>query len=983
MMVSALYAGYPQDAFATVNEVQAVMQSNPVKGQVVDENGDPVIGATVMMKGTSKGAITDLNGNFTLENAAKGTLVISYIGYITEEVQTNGQASVKVVLKEDAKRLDEVVVIGYGTQRKEELTSSVMSVKASEFVQATKPDVAGLIRGKVAGLAVVSPDANPLSTSQVSLRGVATLNSGTFPLVIIDGVQGDLNSVSPNDIAQIDVLKDGSAAAIYGTRGTNGVILITTKSGKTEMKPSIEVNSYISFQKINKKLPMMNANQYLEKVQQGIPGAMDGGAKVDWMDEILQTPFNQTYSINLRGGSANTSYIASFDYTSNEGIVKRSKVDMIYPRINIVHRMFDNKLKVEANLNGYQRKYDIGYSNDVYQSALIFNPTSPIKDENGNWTEIARDMIFNPVALLNETKGENKTTNLRAYSSITFIPIEGLDIKYLISNETNNNFSGYYETKKHKSTTISKKNGYASRSTARSENTMMELTAQYNKLFSNSHNLNALVGYSWNKWNYQSASMDNYDFPSDDYSYNNMGLGNALKEGKANQASYQNENKLIGFFARVNYNYKGRYFVSASIRHEGSSQFGEDHKWGNFPAISLAWNIKGEQFLHNIQAISTLKLRAGFGITGTEPGTPYLSLNKLNMGGYGYYNGKWTNLLRPDGNPNPDLRWEKKEELNIGLDFGFLSDRISGSIDFYNRETKDLIGDYQVPVPPYFSPWIKSNAGSIRNTGLEVSLNIVPVQNKDFTWDSGINFSTNKNKLLSLSSDKYFSDSHQNKGNTLAPIQQPTHRIQEGEPVGNFYGYKTIDIDENGHWIIEGADGKPKPISEQQESDKKVLGNGLPKFYLNWNNTIRYKQVDFSVTMRGAFGFQILNMAEMHYAAPISLLGGDNVMEKAFDNVYGKRPLAYDQSLQYVSYFVQDGDYWKIDNITIGYTPKIGKNKWVKSFRIYGSISNLATITGYSGIDPEVGVTGLTPGIDDRYRYPSARTFSLGINLNF
>ena len=304
MMVSALYAGYPQDAFATVNEVQAVMQSNPVKGQVVDENGDPVIGATVMMKGTSKGAITDLNGNFTLENAAKGTLVISYIGYITEEVQTNGQASVKVVLKEDAKRLDEVVVIGYGTQRKEELTSSVMSVKASEFVQATKPDVAGLIRGKVAGLAVVSPDANPLSTSQVSLRGVATLNSGTFPLVIIDGVQGDLNSVSPNDIAQIDVLKDGSAAAIYGTRGTNGVILITTKSGKTEMKPSIEVNSYISFQKINKKLPMMNANQYLEKVQQGIPGAMDGGAKVDWMDEILQTPFNQTYSINLRGLSS-------------------------------------------------------------------------------------------------------------------------------------------------------------------------------------------------------------------------------------------------------------------------------------------------------------------------------------------------------------------------------------------------------------------------------------------------------------------------------------------------------------------------------------------------------------------------------------------------------------------------------------------------------------------------------------------------------
>lgn len=511
----------------------------------------------------------------------------------------------------------------------------------------------------------------------------------------------------------------------------------------------------------------------------------------------------------------------------------------------------------------------------------------------------------------------------------------------------------------------------------------MELTAQYNKQFNNSHNLNALAGYSWNKWNYQSASMDNYDFPSDDYSYNNMGLGNALKEGKANQSSYQGENKLIAFFARVNYNYKGKYFISASVRHEGSSKFGKDHKWGNFPAISLAWNMKGEQFLNNIQAISTLKLRAGFGITGTEPGSAYISLNSLNMGGYGYYNGQWTNLLRPGGNPNPDLRWEKKEELNIGLDFGFLNDRISGSIDFYNRETKDLIGSYQVPVPPYYSAWITANAGSMRNTGLEVSLNVVPVQNKNLIWDSGINFSTNKNKLLSLSSDKYFSDSYQNAGNTLAPIQQPTHRMQEGEPIGNFYGYKSIDIDEDGHWIIEGADGNPKPISEQQDSDKKVLGNGLPKFYLNWNNTIRYKQVDLSVTMRGAFGFQILNMAEMHYAAPVSLLGGDNVMEKAFDNVYGKRPLAYDQSLQYVSYFVQDGDYWKIDNVTIGYTPKIGKNKWIKSFRIYGSISNLATITGYSGVDPEVSITGQTPGIDDRYRYPSARTFSLGVNLSF
>lgn len=968
--------------FMTSFSISAYTQ-NAVTGNVMDQKSEPIIGATITVKNKPNvGTITDLNGDFKLNASSGEVLIISYIGYVTQELPATPSHKMNIILKEDNLSLDEVVVVGYGTQRKEELTSSISSVKADNFVQVSAPDPASLIRGKVAGLAVISPDANPLSSSQISLRGTTTLRSGTNPLVIIDGIQGDLNSISPNDIEQIDVLKDGSAAAIYGTRGTNGVILITTKSNRGEIKPTIEINSYLSTQKITKKLPMMTVDQYLAKVKEGVPGAVDNGGRVDWLDEILQTPFNQTYSINIKGGTINTSYVASFDYTSNEGLVKQSKVDVIYPRINVVHRMFDNKLKIEANINGYQRKYGIPYSNDVYQSALIFNPTDPIKDTDGNWTEKAKDMLYNPVALLNETKGENKSTNLRMYSTVTLTPIKGLDIKYLISNETYNHFAGYYETKKHKSGTMYGKNGYASRSTTRNENTTAELTAQYTKQFNNAHHLNALIGYSWNKWNYQTAFLDNYDFPTDDYSYNNMSAGNALKEGKASESSYQSENKLIGYFVRLNYNYKGKYLVSASLRHEGSSKFGTDHKWGNFPAISLGWNIKNESFLEKVDFVSALKIRAGFGITGTDPSDPYMSLNKLNLGGYGYFGGKYINLLRPDGNPNPELRWEKKEEFNIGIDFGFFNNRITGSIDLYNRDTKDLIGTYQVPVPPYVSSTITANAGSIRNRGAEIALNFVPIQNKGLMWQSGINFSTNQNKLLSLSNDKFVANSYSDEGHTLAPIQQTTHRIQEGEPIGNFYGYKSIDIDDNGHWIIEGADGKPKPISEQQASDKKILGNGIPNFYLNWNNTIQYKQFDLSLTMRGAFGFQILNMAEMNYAVPTAL-GGSNIMQKAFDNVYGKRPLAYDQELQYVSYYVQDGDYWKIDNLTIGYTPKIKENKWIKRARIYGSISNLLTITGYSGIDPEVNISGLTPGTDDRYRYPSARTFTLGINLTF
>lgn len=981
-IVFSLCMGYSQFVFAGTDGVQAVMQSGSLKGQVVDVKGEPIIGASVMIKGTSKGTITDLDGNFALDKAEDGTLVISYIGYVTQEIAIAGKTSFKIVLKEDAKSLDEVIVIGYGTQRKEELTSSVMSVKSDNFVQVTTPDAAGLIKGKVAGLSVVNPDSNPLSTSEISLRGSTTLKSGTGPLILIDGIPGSLNSVSPNDIEQIDVLKDGSAAAIYGTRGTNGVILITTKESKGEMKPSIEVNSYLSFQAIARKLPMLSAAQYREKVKEGYVGAIDYGASTDWLDEILQTPLNQTYSINLKGGSLNTNYIVSFDYTSNEGLVKRSKVETLFPRVNVTHRMFDNKLRIDAGLSGYQQNYDIPYNTNVYQSALIYNPTQPVKDGNGKWTEVARDMYYNPVALLNETKGENTATNLRMHATVTLTPFKGLDIKWLASRELYNKFYGYYETKQHRSTTIQNKNGYASRETLKNQADMTELTIQYNKVFGEGHSLNVLGGYSWNKNNNQKAFMDNYNFPTDDYSYNNMGAGTALKDGKASETSYQEEYKLVGYFGRINYNYKGKYYLSASIRHEGSSKFGANHKWGTFPAVSVGWNLKEESFLQNVKFLNFLKLRAGYGITGTIPSNPYISLNSLNLGGYGYYGGEWTTLLRASSNSNPDLRWEKKKEINIGLDFAFLDNRISGSIDWYNRDTEDLIWDYTVSVPPYVQSSITANAGSIRNRGLEVALNFIPIETKAFTWNTGINFSTNTNKLVSLSDGKFSSNGYTDLGDTYAPIQQRTHRIQEGKSIGSFWGYKSIGIDEDGHWIIEGVDGSPKPIAEQQPEDKKVLGNGLPKWYLNWNNTFQYKQFDLAISMRGAFGFQILNMPEMNYAAPVSL-GLGNVMEKAFDNVYGKRPLASDQELQYVSYYVQDGDYWKIDNITIGYTPAIKQNRWIKGLRIYGSVSNLATITGYSGIDPEVNVTGLTPGIDHIYRYPSARTFTVGINLNF
>ena len=663
---------------------------------------------------------------------------------------------------------------------------------------------------------------------------------------------------------------------------------------------------------------------------------------------------------------------------------------MIYPRIDITHRMFDNKLKINANVSGYEQTFRTGgdgnsFNKAVYRNALNFSPADPIRDANGNWFETPSKTDYaNPLALLYEADGKNQATNLRMSASVIFTPIEGLDIKYLASKNIFNKVQGYYETKKHLTTVKDNKNGFASRGTERSADELYELTAQFNKTLFNDHTFTILGGYSWQKNNYQFYWMQNWDFPSDDYTYNSMQSGQALKDGRANEHSEQAESKLIGYFGRLNYSYKGKYMLSASVRYEGSTKFGANHKWGTFPAVSGAWNIAGEEFMGDQEFLSALKVRAGFGVTGTAPEKPYKSLNTLSFGDYIYYNGEWIKSIKPNENPNPDLRWEKKKETNFGLDFGLFNDRLTGSVDYYIRKTDDLLWEYTVPSPPYlYSKMELANAGSMENKGFEINLRAIPFETKDFQWITDLNFSTNKNKLLSLSNDKFISSGYSDQGGTGEPMQQNTHRIEEGQPFGNFYGYKSIDIDEEGHWIIEGADGKPKPVSEQQPTDKKILGNGIPKHYLNWNNSVHYKNIDLGITMRGAFGFQILNMPELQYASPVMLSRG-NVMQKAFENVYGKRPLADDQELQYVSYYIEDGDYWKIDNVTLGYTFNFN-NKWIKSFRIYGSVNNLAVITGYGGIDPEVSIVDpeLGPGRDDKNRYPMARTYTLGVSFKF
>jgi TonB-linked SusC/RagA family outer membrane protein len=646
--------------------------------------------------------------------------------------------------------------------------------------------------------------------------------------------------------------------------------------------------------------------------------------------------------------------------------------------------MLDGKLKFNLNAVSRTRNYWAGgdgysFNTYVYRQSVIRNPTDSIRDYKGDWME--RNIYFydNPVAYLNESDGLNTEKELRLNGSVTLTPVKNLHMKLLMSNVQWNQQRGYAETKKHVSTVKNGLNGYASLGTSASKDNLMEFTTDYSKSF-NAHKFTILGGYSYLDSKSEGYYMQNWDFPTDLYSYNRMQSGNALSRGEAVENSYASSYKLIGFFGRLNYNWNDKYMLMASVRREGSSKFGANHKWGTFPAVSLGWRVNRESFMKNVSFINDLKFRAGYGVTGIAPDESYLSLTSLNYGARFLYNGVWIQSLSPVRNPNPDLRWERKEEYNLGLDFSLFNNRVSGSVDAYQRLTNDMLWDYQVPVPPYLFNSITANVGTIKNKGIEVLLNYNAVRNKNMEWITSANFSTNSNKLVSLSNDLFkTTNDYFDAGYTGEPIQEATHRVKIGGPIGNFWGYKSVDIDEQGKWIIEGEDGKPKSIADAKETDKQILGNGLPKYYLGWNNTFRYRDWDLSILMRGAFGFQILNFQRMFYENP--KVTQYNMLKSAFDKVYGKVRLNSD--LAYVSYYIENGDYWKIDNVTLGYTLKTKSTKYLKNIRLYASGLNLLTITGYKGIDPEVNRSGLAPGNDERDKYPTTRTFTFGVNATF
>lgn len=960
-----------------------------VTGKVKDSSGEPVIGASVVVKGNNTmGTITDFDGNFMLDVPTKSVLVISYIGYVTQEVPTTGKNSLEIVLKEDTKTLDEVVVIGYGTQRKGDVTSSVASVKADNFVKGAVKDVGQLIQGKVAGLSITNPNGDPTGSTQIRLRGTNTIGgANTDPLVLIDGIPGELGTVAPEDVESVDVLKDGSAAAIYGTRGTNGVILITTKQAKGVDINQVEYNGYVSTSLIAKKLDMLNADEF-----RTLYPDQDHGADTDWIDEITRTPISHVHNLSLMGGNSKTNYIANLNYASRQGIMKKSDFESFQGRIEVTHRMFDDKLKLKFGLFGKKNQMESttnggSFRGWVYGQATRRNPTDPVRNEDGTWNEnVSKFEYENPLALLYEAEGNVKKTQLRYNGNIVYNPIKDLTLSAVFSYIRDNMNRGYGETLNHISALRDGLAGWSSVGAYTKMEKLMELTAQYSKEIG-VHKFSVLGGYSYNETDFEELWIDNYGF-QDDYfgGWHNIGIGSALKDGKANIGSKKTPTNLIGFFGRATYSFKNRYLLMGALRYEGASQlWGTDNAWGLFPSVSVGWRITEEAFMKNQKIFDDLKLRVGYGVTGSQPKDPFLGVAMLKYGSYAFVNGNWIQTIVPASNPNPDLKWEEKKETNIGLDFVSWGGRLSGSIDYYNRDVDGLIYEYGVPTPPNLYNKTMANGGTMRNRGVEVLVTVVPVQNKDFEWSTTGTFSLNSNKLISLSGSIFKSDYDYFNTGTVEYSGQvaDSHRVQVGESIGNFYGFKVVDVDSEGRWIYEDRNGELvnyKDFTHAPE-DKHVIGNGLPKWYAGWNNTLRYKNFDLNVTMRGAFGFQIINGGRMNYEN-VKNSRFENRLKSVNDLVFGKHTLSPEVEPEFNSYYVEDGDYWKIDNITLGYSfGQVGK--YIKSLRIYGSVLNALTITGYKGIDPEVSTDGLTPGYDTRDRYPSVRSFTFGVNVKF
>ena len=950
-----------------------------ISGHVKDETGEGVIGASVMVKGTSNGTVTDFDGNFSLQCQSGATLVFSYIGYNPQEQPAKN--GMEVTMKEDVAQLNEVVVVGYGSMAKKEISSSVVQISKDQFNQGAATDAMALVAGKVAGLNVAtSADANPNAMSDIQVRGAGSLTASNGPLVVIDGIAGgDLRNIATQDVESITVLKDAGSAAIYGTRGANGVILVTTKKGSgTAGVTNVTYDSYIALNFQKPRIEILSTDEFRRSRR-----SQDYGADTDWWDEITRPvsySLNQYLSIDSSG--KNGYFGLSVNYKKGNGLDIVSGREEYGARFVGEQRVLNNRLQFNSSLSA--RKVHEDWGNDgLFDTALTMNPTIPVKNPDGSYYQPNSPTdIHNPVNDLKENVSQGDRIYILGNADVKMNILQteqhnlNTSLSYALQyNDLKDNF--------YTPTTSSESfwNGYDGRARINYQKwwtNRLEWLVNYTMTL-NEHQLKAVLGYSWERSNWEQSGNENMGFVYDALSYHGIGSGSYLREGKANLWAGSSESTLIGFFGRINYNYNDMIYASASMRREGSTKFGANKKWGNFPSASLAWEITNTPFAQGLkESFQSLKPRISYGVTGRSDFNAYQSIATYSTRGAYLIDNQWINGYAPSLNANPDLAWEKSTAFNIGVDFVALNSRLRGSVEFYDRRSQDLLYNYTAPQPPFIYNTILVNVGTTKNTGVEVALEYDVLAKKAVKWTTGFNWSMGQTKLTKLSSDAYqmaYLDLYQKPG---PGTSEYFFRVEEGGKIGQFYGFEHAGIDDNGLLLIYDNDGNAIPAAQADPSYKRNIGNGAPKHFLSWTNSLSYKNWDLSMMFRGAFGFEIFNMRK--YGMGLKGSGTDNVLRKAYTDYADVNSSGGIIS----SYFLEKGDYFKLDNVTLGYTLTPKSRQLVESFRIYLTAKNVFTLTGYEGNDPSIVTsTGITPGIDSNSAYPQATQVSLGVTLRF
>ncbi len=956
-----------------------------VSGKVTDAaDGSAIPGVSVTVKGTTKGAQTDINGTYKVNAGSGSTLVFTFVGYTSKEVKATGSV-VNVSLAADNKSLEEVVVVGYGTQKRKEISGTVTSLGSREFNAGVVTNPLAAAQGKVAGLVITQSSGDPNSRPTVRLRGTGSLNAGSEPLYVIDGVIGaPIENVAPEDILSMDVLRDASSAAIYGSRGANGVILINTKRGKSGA-PTVDYSAYVGAETISQRPELLNAAEFRAAASKYKQTFDDNGANTDWLDVITRTAVSQNHNVGVSGGSENLSYRASVGYLDQTGTLIGSGKDRLTGRLNLDAKALDGKLMMKFNMSAMQTNGTFS-DNRAVGFAMNMRPTDPVYAANGNYFQLPGTFAnFNPLAALEKKSNTQRLQDFLFNASAAYTILDGLVFNVSGTLRTQNANNSYFASTTPGNLLSTVGGNSASRSLNSVTDKQLEATLNWTKKLSDVSTLTLLGGYTYQDVVNDGFGAANNNFLTDAFGADNIGSGLGIRTNPSLLYSYKNEYKLVSFLARAQYSLMNKYFATVNMRRDGSTKFGDNNKWGLFPSVSVGWSLSEEAFLKGNTTIDNLKLRVSWGRTGNSEGIrPLLSKSFYGPSG-SYYDGSADDFLPAyaiQSNPNPNLKWEINENYGAGIDFSILKGKLTGSIDWYTRQTKDLL--YTVNAPQekgYVYPTILANIGSMQNRGIEVSATYQWLDTQDWSISSTFAGSFNQNELIALKNDEFAAADQVFLSTTLGSFIRGTSAVnfsvlQAGQPVGVFYGAKIAKI-ENGRYVFQdlNGDGTVDPNAK----DRTYLGDPNPKFVGGLTTNVRYKAFDLQFQFTGNAGAKIVNTNNLLLGRQDGRIAESNALKSALTSIIN------DERTIPMDYYVESGDHIRLNNASLGYT--FASKGVFKRARVYVAGNNLLLFTNYSGVDPEVSqnlaIGSAAPGIDVRETYYKTRAFTAGINLSF